>query len=353
MHRVNKSGDINAHDQALLRLTGTVGTHSNAKVWILKCCRCGTVYGCNSGDAWERKCPHCQGGKAGLRIPLEREGENWNREEHLLAFNLYCRIPFGTIHMRNPRIIELAGLLGRSVGSVSYKLANFARLDPALQARGIRGMPRGAKGEEEVWMEFASHPEALVFESERLLATRIGKPIEQVAEVDTRDLPAAGIERETTVRVRVNQSFFRDRILSAYNYRCCVTGLSVPSLLVASHIVPWSVDAANRLNPRNGLCLNALHDRAFDRGLMWVEDNFTIRFSPHLRKTKGASEPTLMWLTSFDGQPLRLPQNFGPDPRLLRRHRASGDTPLAQQLAATGFGAVDPKPCISSDTSRP
>ena len=178
---------------------------------------------------------------------------NWSRAEHILAFNLYCKIPFGTIHMGNPRIIELARLIGRSVGSVSYKLSNFARLDPTLRARGIQGSPHGAKGEEKAWDEFAHQPEALAYESERLLADRLGKPLEEVAEIEVKDLPAAGIEREATVRVRVNQSFFRRRIISAYEFRCCVTGLAVPELLVASHIVPWAQDDANRLNPRNGL----------------------------------------------------------------------------------------------------
>lgn len=249
-----------------------------------------------------------------------RGNNNWTREEHIIAFNLYCQIPFGRIHMSNPRIIELARLIGRSVGSVSYKLSNFARLDPTLRARGIQGSPHGAKGEEEVWDEFADHPEALAYESERLLAERLGKPIEEVADIDTKDLPAVGIEREATVRVRVNQSFFRRRIISAYEFRCCVTGLAVPELLVASHIVPWAQDAANRLNPRNGLCLNALHDRAFDRGLMWVDDGFVVRFSKRLRGAEKKSEATLAWLTGFDGQPLCLPKRFSPDPFLLRRH---------------------------------
>src|SRR5256714_7111883 len=96
-------------------------------------------------------------------------GEKWTREEHILAFNLYSQIPFGTIHIRNPKIQELAKLLGRSVGAVSRKLANFARLDPFLQQRGIKGLPHGAKGEEEVWNEFAQHPETLAFESQKLL----------------------------------------------------------------------------------------------------------------------------------------------------------------------------------------
>ena len=253
-------------------------------------------------------------------MPATRHNEKWNREEHILAFNLYCKIPFGTIHMGNPRIIELAQLLGRNVGSVSYKLSNFARLDPALQARGIRGHEHGAKGEEEIWEEFVHQPETLAYESERLLADRLSRPLEEVADIEVKDLPAIGIEREATVRVRVNQSFFRRRIISAYEFRCCVTGLTVRELLVASHIVPWAQDVANRLNPRNGLCLNALHDRAFDRGLMWVDDGFVIRFSKLLHDNQNTSDSTLIWLRSFDGQQLRLPNRFSPDPVFLRQH---------------------------------
>jgi putative restriction endonuclease len=253
---------------------------------------------------------------------MERHNKDWTREEHILAFNLYCKIPFGSIHMNNPRIIELARILGRKVGSVSLKLSNFARLDPALQARGIRGMKHGAKGEEEVWHEFANRPEELAFESERLLADRLGQSIEQVADVDTNDLPAAGIEREATVRVRVNQSFFRSRILSAYNFRCCVTGLTIQPLLTASHIIPWAEDEKNRLNPKNGLCLNALHDRAFDRHLMWVEDDFVVRFSPQLHKAVDSAKETVDWLTKFDGSRLLLPKKFAPDSEFLKRHAA-------------------------------
>ncbi len=256
-------------------------------------------------------------------MKTNRKKDNWSREEHILAFNLYCKIPFGSIDMRNPKVIELAKLLGRSACSVSYKLTNFARLDPALQARGIRGHQHGAKGEVEVWQEFSSYPEALAFESERLLADRLGQRLEEVAEIDERDLPPAGLEREATVRVRVNQSFFRCRIISAYELRCCVTGLAIRELLVASHIVPWSQDVANRLNPRNGLCLNALHDRAFDRRLMWVDGGFIVHFSDRLRKDEKDQNPTLAWLTSFEGQPLQLPKRLSPDPELLRQHASA------------------------------
>ena len=267
----------------------------------------------------------------------DRGNINWSREEHILAFNLYCKIPYGTMHGRNPRVIELAHLLGRSVGSVGLKLSNFARLDPALRARGVQGLGHGAKGEEEVWDEFVHQPEGLAYESERLLADRLGRPLEEVAEIEVKDLPVAGIEREAIVRVRVNQSFFRRRIVSAYEFRCCVTGLAVRELLVASHIVPWAQDAANRLNPRNGLCLNALHDRAFDRGLMWVDASFVVRFSDRLRADARKPDTTLAWLTSFDGQPLHLPKRFSPDPVFLRRHAEGSRKPQFDPDARTGL----------------
>jgi putative restriction endonuclease len=245
----------------------------------------------------------------------------WSREEHVLAFNLYCKIPFGTIHTRNPKIIQLAELLGRSAGAVSYKLANFARLDPTLQSRGIRGMAHGAKCEEEVWQEFAANGERLAYESEKLLAERTGTSLEQLAEIDESELPAEGLERERLVRIRVNQHFFRTAVLAAYNFRCCVSGLAVLPLLVASHIVPWSIDAKNRMNPRNGLCLNALHDRAFDRGLMTVTADFKVQISDTLAPISKADEEPLDWLRRFDGVPLTLPKKFPPDEVLLALHR--------------------------------
>ena len=63
--------------------------------------------------------------------------KSWTRDELILAINLYCKTPFGRIHIRNPEIIELAKLLNRTPGSVSYKLANFASIDPSLDRKGV------------------------------------------------------------------------------------------------------------------------------------------------------------------------------------------------------------------------
>lgn len=243
--------------------------------------------------------------------------KNWSREEHLIAFNLYCQIPFGRIYKTNPRIIALAEVLGRTPSAVVFKLGNFGRLDPALQARGVKGLSHGAKGEEEIWGEFAGSPERLAYESEKLIAAKEGRPLVE-AGVGSQD--ATGLDREAMVKLRVNQNFFRKRVLSAYSNKCCITGLSCAPLLIASHIIPWAEDVENRLNPRNGLCLNALHDKAFDRNLMWVERDYTIRMSPRLFESEVGESVGADWLAKFDGVKLCLPKHFSPDADLLSKH---------------------------------
>jgi len=190
----------------------------------------------------------------------------WTRDELILAFNLYCKIPFGKMHNRNPIVIDLATILGRTPSAVAWKLVNFARLDPSLKKRNISGASHGSKLDIEIWNEFNHDWEKLGFESERLLAEKENKRVEEVIEIGILDLPKLGKERDAVVKVRVNQSFFRISVLAAYDFKCCITGLGFPDFLNASHIIPWSKDKTNRVNPRNGLCLNAFHDRVFDRG---------------------------------------------------------------------------------------
>lgn len=245
---------------------------------------------------------------------------NWTRKQHILAFNLYCRLPFGKMHKANPEIIELGKLIDRSPGSVAMKLGNFARLDPALKSRGISGLSHGAKGESDVWDEFANNAESLAYESEKLRAQCMGKTLEDVAEIETNDLPKVGKTREAVVKVRVNQSFFRRRVLSAYNHQCCITGLAMPELLVAGHIIPWSVDKPNRLNPQNGLCLNMLHDKAFDRGLIWIDDDFCIHYTDAFMEKQRVNSEAYLWMQSYEGKKLLLPKDFSPSAELLKLH---------------------------------
>lgn len=246
----------------------------------------------------------------------------WTREEHILAFNLYCRIPFGKTHKGNPEVIKLANIINRTPSSVGLKLGNFARLDPALKKRGIGGMPHGAKGEEIVWNEFNENAEDLAYESEKLLADMQHTSVEISTGISTDHLPKEGKERNVIIKQRINQNFFRKRILSAYDNRCCITGLAIPQLLVAGHIIPWSQDEKNRLNPQNGLCLNMLHDKAFDRGLMWINEDFRIHYTDEFKEQAKQQSEAYKWLKTFEGTHLTLPKDFAPSLEFLASHKA-------------------------------
>ncbi|WP_110514113.1 HNH endonuclease [Herpetosiphon llansteffanensis] len=242
----------------------------------------------------------------------------WQRDELILAFNLYCKIPFGKINAKNPQIVALAQLINRSPGAVSFKLSNFASLDPALKQRGIAGASHGSKADVAVWNEFYNNWEALAFESEQLLASLQPAPAEP--EISLIELPIIeGLEREQLRRVRVNQHFFRKMVLAAYDQRCCITGLTISSLLNASHIVPWAHAAEQRVNPHNGLCLNTLHDRAFDRGLITITPDYRIQVAATLIKSS-ANSATNDLLLAYDQRQIELPARFQPDPAFLRYH---------------------------------
>jgi predicted restriction endonuclease len=245
----------------------------------------------------------------------------WTREELIIAFNLYCKIPFGKIHIHNPEIIALAKVLDRTPSAVSWKLANFASLDPSLKKRDITGASHGSKMDAEVWNEFNGDWDKLAFESEKLLAQKMGSQVEDVSEVELLDLPKTGIEREALVKVRVNQSFFRKSVLAAYNFQCCITGLEILELLNASHIIPWSKDEANRVNPRNGLCLNAIHDRAFDRGLLTVTPDLRVKVSRLVRR-ENVSSAVQDFLLRYDGLQINKPTRFLPDLKFLKYHNS-------------------------------
>jgi putative restriction endonuclease len=74
-----------------------------------------------------------------------------------------------------------------------------------------------------------------------------------------------------------------------------------------------------RVNPRNGLCLCALHDRAFDRGLISVTPQFTLSVSPKLEAHLADEVVTIMFC-AYRGRLVRLPEKFRPDPEYLTYH---------------------------------
>ncbi|NTW93150.1 MAG: HNH endonuclease [Chlorobiaceae bacterium] len=243
----------------------------------------------------------------------------WTRDELILAINLYCKLPFGRLHAKNPEVVMLASLIGRTPGSIAYKLVNFASLDPSLQARGIKGASNASKLDREIWNEFYQDWDRLPFESEKLRASIEHSTVEKLNQIDEDELPKEGRTRERMVKTRVNQAFFRTMILASYNNTCCITGLQNNELLVAGHIKPWSIDEKNRLNPRNGLAMNALHDKAFESGLLTITPEYKVKISPLLKQQK--KNPAVRdYFLRYDRQDIHAPWRFMPDAEFLRYH---------------------------------
>mgnify|MGYP003490026852 FL=1 len=167
------------------------------------------------------------------------------------------------------------------------RLGNFASIDPFHQQRGVGGLKGGMNQVKPIWDEFFHNQEELVFLSEKILAEKENTSIEYKYEdllFDLKDLKGETVLRE--VKARVNQSVFRQMVLSNYSTKCAITGIDLPELLLASHIMPWSKNEEHRLNPENGICLSALYDKAYDKGIIGINKNYEIILSTTLKKKK-------------------------------------------------------------------
>lgn len=241
---------------------------------------------------------------------------NWTREELIATFNLYCKIPFSKINYRHPLIQQLALAIGRSPSAIAWKLVNFASLDPTLQARNITGAKHIGKLDKLIFDEFYTNRDEFVYKSEIEINKFLKKKDFNWNDFEIKD----GKTKESVVKVRVNQSFFRDMILASYENKCCITGINLPDLLVASHIIPWAKDVKNRLNPENGLCLNELHDKAFDKGLITIDSNYRIKNSKYLFSFNN-NENIKSFFLKYEDKQIEMPTRFLPNKDFLEYHR--------------------------------
>jgi putative restriction endonuclease len=257
---------------------------------------------------------------------------NWTREQVLLAFELYCRTSFGRIHHRNPAIIALAEQIGRTPDAVAMKMLNLSSFDPAEQARGIRGLTGASQLDRAIFDEFSRRQDALI-EAATTAAQVMGIAPPPAADSEPLDDDveeaiatfAGPTEMERVTRVRRAQGAFRRAVLASYESHCAICRMALPAMLCASHIIPWRHDESRRADPTNGLALCALHDRAFDRGLITVNDDLRIVVSPRAQPEDSSALPPLhrVGLVDVAGQSLYLPRRFHPDPAALSHHRLS------------------------------
>ena len=252
-------------------------------------------------------------------MATDRRGRRWSRDELIIVFNLYCRLPFGQLHRGNPDIIKVAGLIDRTPDALAMKLVNIASLDPVQQKRGVRGLKNVSSLDREMWQEFHKNWESMAIKSEEAVDRLAGDATSHVSELrgDMRET-----ETTATTRIRLVQRFFRNTVISAYDSKCAICQIAEAEFLNASHIVPWSVDQSLRANPTNGISLCALHDRAFDRGFISLSDSMTLLISDSLRNIEPPDVIDSGFL-KYDAKPIAIPSRFAPNRDAVKYHRES------------------------------
>ena len=248
----------------------------------------------------------------------------WTDDEMIIVLDLYFKLPFGRLNKNTPEVKALAKLIGRTNNSVALRLVNYAACDPYILSTGRHGMASGRDRCMPYWDQYANDKERLFLKAEEI-RTRLSKtPIEKILDIKPEDF--IGKERDAVIKQRVNQSSFRTMILGNYENKCAISGIDIPELLVASHIVPWSMDAKNRLNPSNGICLSPLYDKMFDKGLIGIRDDYSIQLSYELKQNIGKDfyDKHIGFIAD---RKLRLPIEHFPDTSFLEYHYNNIFTP--------------------------
>jgi putative restriction endonuclease len=247
----------------------------------------------------------------------------WTRDELILVMNLYTKVRYGQFNNRNSDVIALAQLINKTPGAVAYKLVHLSSQDPYHRNRGIKGLANPGRNAVAIYKEFQANWDEMLYQSEVLLAKYKNKTIEQeYPEWKDADLDILsekeGLDIKRLVKTRVNQSLFRRIILNNYSNTCAVCGLNIEQLVVASHILKWSENQKERLNPENGLCLCSIHDKSFELGYVGITADYQLHISEELSSL--SEETYFSMFKRHHKQMILMPDKFYPNPSFLDTH---------------------------------
>lgn len=115
------------------------------------------------------------------------------------------------------------------------------------------------------------------------------------------------------VKCRLGQKKFRDELLKKWDYKCPITGIDDTSILISSHILPWSEsNEKEKVDPNNGILLSPLFDALFDKNIISFKDDGTMIFSSKI------SEENKNRLNLKSGKRIKITQEMLP---YLKIHR--------------------------------
>jgi putative restriction endonuclease len=242
--------------------------------------------------------------------------KNWTKGETMMAFALYKLLQTSEHDAKNDDVIRLARSLSRTPAAVALKIQNIAAHDPDGKHRGL---VHGSKYDESIWGDYFKNPDGFLNKCLDVMSMRInGHPSESFESLDSeaqstpvgRDLPLEATQR-------YGQSALRNVLLKNYHARCCLTGIDIKELLVVSHIKPWSVsEPTEKVSASNALLLNAFHDRAFDKGLITINQQLKVVVWDELEHSKLNDK----WLYSYEGKRISVPEAGVPDREYVTYH---------------------------------
>lgn len=238
------------------------------------------------------------------------ERVTWSREDVIVAYALYCIIPLNQIRLTNRLVQQVAEGFSHSASSLVMRMQNFAAIDPNSK---VKGATHVAKMDREIFEEFKHDWGELSIQAEKLTG---------LALFDANPLNGAKPLSTLTDKNKVSRErhFFRSSVFASYENSCCISGMTVLAMLVASHIKPFRScrTTSERTDPANGLLLNTFYDKAFDQGLITVFPDYTIRCSALIHRQ--TDDFTNQWLIGLEGKTIALPERFYPNTEYLEYH---------------------------------
>lgn len=232
---------------------------------------------------------------------------------------LYLQTPFKDISGNNSDIIQLANILERKPNAVSFKMLNLATLDPSVKRMGKKGFKNRSKTDDIIWNKYYPRLDKLAVDYEEILK----KYQHETRESGLFIIDTPGYDVEITTTARIGQNLFRRNVLAQYDYECCITRISIEEMLIASHIKPWAKSTEyEKIDSRNGLCMNPLHDRAFDMGLITINpDEYTLVYSDKIKKEL-PYDIYSSYFGKYEDVPIKLPnsESLSPNRHHLKYH---------------------------------
>lgn len=131
------------------------------------------------------------------------------------------------------------------------------------------------------------------------------------------------IEKADEEDLYIRGGVFKKVIPNIYNYSCCITGMQIVSkldiqMVDACHIIPFSISHDDTIS--NGISLSPTIHRAFDRGLLTIDNEYRVVVSNTFTETT-----TNSFVKSYDGKMIILPsqKNHFPLVQNLEWHRTN------------------------------